>query len=294
MERDSKTRKKGRLKGFSAKDARVRKKTKPPPAIPPETGRAKRPMTNETPDGTRLQKAIADAGITSRRKAEEMILEGRVRVNGKTVTELGTRVDPFIDSIFVDGRRLNAKEGRVYVLLYKPRGVISSVSDPQKRPVVIDLIKKRIKARVYPVGRLDYDAEGALLLTNDGEFSNGLIHPGAGVPKKYLIKVKDAPTAEAMARLEKGVSLEDGRTMPCHARFIRKTAENSWIELTVFEGRNRLVKRMCMAIGHPVQKLKRVEFAGVGLGSMKPGDYRLLTPDEVKRLKALGHDTPRR
>ena len=214
-----------------------------------------------------------------------MILQGRVRVNGAVVTRLGVTVDPEKDAVEVDGKVITGKKtDAVYILLYKPRGYISAVEDPLGRPVVVDLLKK-VRTRVYPVGRLDYDAEGVLLLTNDGEFSNSLIHPSFAVPKKYLVKVKDVPSEEDLKRLEKGVRLPDGKTLPARARLIRQTKENSWIELTVTEGRYRLVKRMCLEVGHPVAKLKRVEFAGLGLGGLKPGDYRPLTPVEIKRLK---------
>lgn len=207
-------------------------------------------------------------------------------VNGKAVTTPGTKVDPLKDSVLVDGKKITGRPAAKceYILLNKPKGFISSVSDPLKRPVVVDLVRG-VKARLYPVGRLDYDAEGVLLLTNDGDLSNRLIHPKFGAPKTYLVKVKDVPTPEDIARLERGVYLEDGKTLPAKAHFIRKTAENSWIELTVREGRNRLVKRMCMAIGHPVAKLKRTEFAGIQLGLLRPGEWRRLTSKEVEMLK---------
>ncbi|MBI5563036.1 MAG: rRNA pseudouridine synthase [Deltaproteobacteria bacterium] len=241
----------------------------------------------------RLQKIISQAGVTSRRKAEEMITEGRVKVNRAVVTELGAKADPASDIIEVDGTRITGPykhEGpRVYILLNKPKGCISAVSDPLKRPVVTGLVKVK-GVRLYPVGRLDYDAEGVLLLTNDGELANRLIHPSFAVSKKYLVKVKDVPTPEDLKKLEAGVWLEDGKTLAARARFVRQTQENSWIELTVTEGRNRLVKRMCMAIGHPVAKLKRVEFAGVKLGSLEPGAWRMLTPVEVGRLLTPGEE----
>ncbi|MDP2688850.1 MAG: pseudouridine synthase [Deltaproteobacteria bacterium] len=234
----------------------------------------------------RLQKIIAAAGVTSRRKAEELITEGRVKVNRAVVTELGAKADPVKDIIQVDGKNISAPKGPpVYILLYKPKGFISALTDPLGRPVVTALLKT--KARVFPIGRLDYDAEGVLLLTNDGELSNKLIHPRFSVPKTYLVKVRDVPAQAELDRLEKGVYLDDGKTLPAKARFVRKTKENSWIELTVTEGRNRLVKRMCMAVGHPVAKLKRVEFAGIRLGSLKPGEHRALSEKEVERLKKL-------
>lgn len=216
-----------------------------------------------------------------------MILSGRVSVNSVVVTELGTRVDPVSDVVEVDGVKLSRSTGpRVYILLNKPRGCISSLSDPLGRPVVTDLLKK-VKARVYPVGRLDYDAEGVLILTNDGELSNRLIHPRYEVPKRYLVKVKGVPTSKAFKKLEVGVRLEDGKTLPARARLVSTTKENSWIELTVFEGRNRLVKRMCLAVGHPVSKLKRVAFAGIKATGLKPGEFRPLTPKEVEKLKGV-------
>ncbi|HKZ46539.1 MAG TPA: pseudouridine synthase [Thermodesulfobacteriota bacterium] len=237
----------------------------------------------------RLQKIIARVGIASRRKAEELIMEGLVTVNRQVVTELGTKADPEKDRITVDGRLLShaqEKSEKVYILLNKPKGYISTVSDPQGRPTVIDLVKK-IKTRMFPVGRLDYDAEGALLFTNDGELANKLIHPKYHIPKKYLVKVSDAPDQKDISKLKKGVYLEDGRTLPAEAKFIKSTKTNSWIELTVYEGKNRLVKRMCFAIGHSVLKLQRTEFAGIKLGSLKPGDFRTLTMDEVERLKKI-------
>ncbi len=206
-------------------------------------------------------------------------------MNRKVADQPGIKADPDNDVIEVDGRSIASKGPKIYVLLNKPKGCISSVADPLGRPVVVDLVKTR--SRVFPVGRLDYDAEGALLLTNDGEFANRLIHPKFAVPKKYLVKVRDVPDRSDLDRIEKGVRLEDGKTGPAKARLIRKTLENSWIELTVSEGRNRLVKRMCKAIGHPVAKLKRIEFAGIRLANLKPGEYRPLTKTEVEALKGL-------
>jgi pseudouridine synthase len=215
-----------------------------------------------------------------------MILEGRVRVNRKTVSVLGTKVDPETDRIDVDGRTISLKGPGVYILLNKPRGCISALSDPLGRPVVTDLVK-RVKQKIFPVGRLDYDCEGVLVLTNDGELTERLIHPRFSVPKKYLVKVRDVPDEKDLKRLANGVYLEDGRTLPAKVRLVRTTNENSWIELTVTEGRNRLVKRMCQAVGHPVSKLKRVEFAGVKLGKLNPGQFRHLSGKEVERLKSF-------
>ncbi len=210
-----------------------------------------------------------------------------MKVNRKAVSTMGVKVDPNSDIVEVDGRRITARTGpALYILINKPKSVISSLSDPQKRPVVTALLK-RIKTRVWPVGRLDYDAEGALLLTNDGELCNRLIHPRYAVPKKYMVKVRGVPSPAKLKKLEQGVRLEDGRTLPCDVRLSRVTKENSWLELVVYEGRNRLVKRMCKAIGHPVSKLKRLEFAGLKVRSMKPGEYRTLTKNELERLRSF-------
>lgn len=211
---------------------------------------------------------------------------------------MGAKADPEKDRIAVDGRvitpisALPLKGGglgwgsKIYILLNKPKGCISAVSDPEGRPTVIDLVKK-IKTRVFPVGRLDYDAEGVLLLTNDGELANKLIHPRYKIPKKYFVKVSDVPDDKDIAKLKKGIYLEDGRTLPAEAKFIKATKTNSWIELTVYEGRNRLVKKMCFAIGHSVLKIQRMEFAGIKLGRLKAGDFRMLTRSEVEKLKRL-------
>jgi len=234
----------------------------------------------------RLQKIIAKAGIASRRRAEEMILQGIVTVNGKTVTELGTKADLEKDAIKVDGKRIRFDSEKVCLLLNKPKGCISTAHDPQNRQTVIDLVKK-MKQRVFPVGRLDFDAEGVLLLTNDGELTNKLIHPRYKIPKKYLVKVSDVPDEKDISKLRKGVYLKDGRTLPADVKFIKATKENSWLEITVYEGRNRLIKKMCFAIGHSVLKLKRIEFAGIKLGNLKPGEYRFLTDREMDGLKRL-------
>lgn len=205
------------------------------------------------------------------------------------MTELGSKADPEKDRIAVDGSVIShaqEKGEKIYILLNKPKGCISTVSDPEGRPTVMDLVKKG-KQRIFPVGRLDLDAEGVLLLTNDGELANKLIHPRYKIPKKYLVKVSDVPDEKDMAKLRKGIYLEDGRTLPAEAKFIKATKTNSWIELTVYEGRNRLVKRMCFAIGHSVLKLQRTEFAGIKLDSLKPEEYRFLTANEVKKLKEL-------
>ncbi len=207
-------------------------------------------------------------------------------VNGVTAV-LGQKADPSLDEIVVDGTPLAAPRGRkAYYLLYKPKGVISSLHDPEGRPVVTDLV--RTGRRIFPIGRLDYDAEGVIILTDDGELANRLMHPRYSVEKKYLVKVRNHPSEKTLGKLRSGVHIEGGRTSPAKVRFIRKTDSNAWLEIRVREGRNRLIKKMCMAVGHPVTKLKRVEFAGLGLGGLVPGAYRKLTEHEVARLERVG------
>jgi len=209
-----------------------------------------------------------------------------VTING-AIAETGAKVDPYVDKIVVDGKPVPMPSRRkTYLLLNKPKSVISSLFDPEGRPVVTDFVKTG--KRVFPVGRLDYDAEGVLLLTDDGDLANRLIHPRYSVPKRYLVKVRNLPDEETLQRLRKGVHIEGGRTRPARVKFIRKTEANAWLEIIVSEGRNRLIKKMCMAVGHPVTKLKRVEFAGIGIGSLKPGESRRLTEHEVERLYNLG------
>jgi pseudouridine synthase len=234
----------------------------------------------------RLQKVIAHAGIVSRREAERFITEGRVAVNGCIVTQLGTKVDPARDKINVDGRLVKSFPGKVYVLMNKPAGYVSTLKDPQERPVVTDLLD-RINTRVFPVGRLDYDAEGLLLLTNDGELAHRLQHPRYGISRTYEVKVKDVPINSELFSLRKGIKLEDGITLPAKAKFLKKTTKNCWLKITLYEGKNRQVKRMCAAIGHPVLKIKRVSLGPLSLGDVSRGKYRHLTRDEVKELYAL-------
>jgi 23S rRNA pseudouridine2605 synthase len=235
----------------------------------------------------RLQKIIAAAGIASRRKAEELISSGRVAVNGRTVTELGTKADPEQDHIRVDGKLLHGPERQVYLLLNKPKGYVTTVSDPEGRPTIMSLLRG-IKARVYPVGRLDFASEGLLLLTNDGTLAQLLMKAASHVPKTYLIKVSGQPSEEAVARLRSGVSIEtdEGRrvkTAPAKIRIIREAA-NPWYEITLIEGRNRQIRRMFQQVGHHVEKIKRVRYGPLQL-DVPPGEYRRLTAQEVTRLK---------
>jgi len=236
----------------------------------------------------RLQKIIAAAGIASRRKAEELISSGRVAVNGRTVTELGTKADPEQDHIRVNGKLLHGPERSVYLLLNKPKGYVTTVSDPEGRPTVMSLLRG-IKARVYPVGRLDYASEGLLLLTNDGALAKQLMKAASHVPKTYLIKVSGQPSEEALAKVRSGVSIEinKGRrikTAPAKIRIIRE-ADNPWYEITLIEGRNRQIRRMFEQVGHHVEKIKRVRYGPLQL-DVSPGEYRHLTFQEVARLKS--------
>jgi pseudouridine synthase len=233
----------------------------------------------------RIQKILAKAGIASRREAERMVSEGRVVVNGRIIDTLGFKADPSKDHVKVDGKRLTRFEPLVTLLLNKPRGYLATVKDPQDRPTVMDLLKK-MRWRIYPVGRLDFDAEGLLLLTNDGDLAYLLSHPRFSVPRTYWAKVKGLPDEKELMRLKKGVMLEDGRAKAVSSHILRKEEKNSWVRVVVTEGRNRLVKRMFSAIGHPVLKLKRVEFGPLRLGNLPIGQYRYLTPAEVRKLKS--------
>jgi len=235
----------------------------------------------------RLQKIIASAGAASRRKAEELILEGSVTVNGKVVTELGTKADPIKDAIKVKGKLLRQPERKTYIILNKPKGFITSVSDPEGRPVVMDLLRG-VKARVFPVGRLDYDTEGFLILTNDGEFANALMHPSHEIPKTYLAKVKGVLEEKELESLKKGIRLKEGITAPAFVKKLRKTDLNSWIEITIHEGRYHQVKRMLERVGHTVLRLIRVKYGPIILGDVPAGKYRHLTSQEIKKLKELG------
>lgn len=235
----------------------------------------------------RLQKVMARAGVASRRKSEELIRGGKVRVNEKTVTELGTQVDPEFDRIEVEGRRIRPQRKR-YFLFYKPKGVITSLSDPQGRPVVTDWFRQ-VEERVYPVGRLDWDTEGLLLLTNDGELANRMTHPRHEVDKVYQAMVEGNPGQDAIRRLEQGVRLSDGWTAPAKVRLLRKEKGRAWLELALHEGRNRQVRRMCEAVGHPVVHLLRLRMAFLSLEGLERGESRELTQREIRRLKQLLH-----
>jgi 23S rRNA pseudouridine2605 synthase len=237
----------------------------------------------------RLQKLISQAGICSRRKAEELIVAGRVTVNGAAVTELGSKADARQDHISVDGKRLQFADEKIYLLLNKPKGCLCTLSDPQGRPTVTELLKG-VSQRVFPVGRLDYASEGLLLLTNDGDFANLVASAGDHCPKTYLAKVKGVPTPDALKRLASGISVAGKRLAPCKIATI-KDADNPWLSITLIEGKNNQIRKMFDRIGHSVVKLKRVQIGFLRDPHLKPGDFRRLAPEEVKRFKALkiGH-----
>ncbi|MET3289568.1 UNVERIFIED_CONTAM: 23S rRNA pseudouridine2605 synthase [Brevibacillus sp. OAP136] len=233
----------------------------------------------------RLQKVLAQAGVASRRSCEELIVSGRVQVNGVTIRELGTKVDPASDVITVDQQPI-AREKLVYLLLYKPIGVITSLADPEGRKVVTDLLPD-IEERVYPVGRLDFDTSGLLLLTNDGDLANRLAHPSYELDKVYRARVKGQAEPEDVKKLAKGILLEDGMTAPGEARIVHYDLQKNQtlLEIVIHEGRNRQVRRMCAAIGHPVVTLERIRIAFLTIGKLRRGEYRHLTPEEVQQLK---------
>ncbi|MBX3191618.1 MAG: rRNA pseudouridine synthase [Labilithrix sp.] len=231
----------------------------------------------------RIQKILARGGIASRRHAEQLITEGRVRVNGRVVTELGTKADPRKDRVEVDGKRVVAEQ-HVYVVLHKPRGVVATMSDPEGRPTVRELLAS-VGGRVFPVGRLDFATSGVLLATNDGELADGLLHPRKAVPKTYVVKVKGKMTAEDIDRWRKGVRLEDGMTLPADGKLLRYEGDKTWFELTIKEGRNQQIRRMGEATRFPVMRLARVMFAEITAEGLRPGQWRHLTREELVALK---------
>ena len=234
----------------------------------------------------RLQKVIAESGITSRRKAEELILAGKVRVNGAIVNELGTKVSGQ-DIIEVDGAIIERDVAKKYYLLNKPRGVISSVSDDKKRPTVVDYIDTDV--RIYPVGRLDYDTTGLIILTNDGELANLLTHPTNQVPKTYIAKIEGFLNKDEIDRLRSGVRIDGRKVLVDHFKIRDKNLEKktSLVEVTIFEGRNHIVKKLFESLGHPMKRLSRIKIAFLEVGKLKSGEYRELTIKEVKKLYSL-------
>jgi len=244
----------------------------------------------------RLQKIIAHAGVASRREAETMIAGGRVTVNGRPVTELGTKADPTRDHIKVDGKLITGAETHRYILLYKPKEVMTTVDDPQGRVTVIDLVRG-IRERIYPVGRLDFHSEGLVLLTNDGELAYKVSHPTHGSVKTYSVKVRGVPEERLLDKLRRGITLEGKRTLPCQIERIKTTGRNddegnSWFEVKLREGRTQQIRRMFQAVGHPVTKLKRVAIGPISDPKLSPGVWRELTPGEVQMLATMKEARP--
>jgi 23S rRNA pseudouridine2605 synthase len=233
----------------------------------------------------RLQKILAHAGVASRRKAEVLIESGHVTVNGKVVRELGSKANLDEDLIQVDGRTVRETQDKVYYVLYKPAGCVTTLSDPEDRPTIKRYLE-HVPERVYPVGRLDYDVEGALIVTNDGDLAFSMMHPKFGVRRTYLAKVHGVPTPEQIERLRKGVRLEDGRARALEADIHSRTPKNTWVRVVVAEGRQHLVKRLMEAAGAPVQKLHRADYGGIGVAGMRPGELRELTRAEVQLLRS--------
>jgi pseudouridine synthase len=240
----------------------------------------------------RLQKILSQAGIASRRASEQLMLDGRVTVNGVTVRELGSKADPASDDIRVDGRRITVTERRRYILLNKPAGYVTTRSDPQRRPTVMDLISG-VREYIYPVGRLDFDSEGLLLLTNDGELAARLTHPRHEVPREYEVLVLGVPDAHDIDRLAKGVTIEGRRTDPARVQLTAGRHEgHATLRITIGEGRNRQVRRMFEAIGHPVDHLRRVAIGPLRDSKLRPGQWRELTRDEVRALQKASAARP--
>jgi len=230
----------------------------------------------------RLQKILSEMGVTSRRKAEDLITEGRVTVNGQTAT-IGMKADPSKDHIKLDGKLL-MQQAKVYLIFHKPKHVVTSLTDPEGRKTVRDFLKG-VKYRVFPVGRLDYDSEGLLLLTNDGDFAHALLHPSKEIYKTYHVKVKGTLEEKELAQLQSGIRLKEGVTAPAKVRRLKKTEQNSWLEISIHEGKNRQVRKMLEKVRHPVLKLKRIRINGIELGNLTAGRYRYLTHDEISKIK---------
>jgi pseudouridine synthase len=233
----------------------------------------------------RLQKILANAGVTSRRKAEQLILEGRIAVNGQTVTELGAKADALKDHIKVDGKLLKPPRHRVYLAFHKPRGVVTTVTDPEGRPTVMEFLKG-VKERVYPVGRLDYASEGLLLLTNDGEFAHRAMAASTHLEKVYMVKVNGPLTEEQEERFRTGVPIEGRKTAPAGLKLVRRAAA-PWYEVRLIEGRRHQIRLMFKSFGRLVEKIKRVKIGFLELGPLKPGEYRQLAPAEIERFRRI-------
>jgi len=242
----------------------------------------------------RLQRFLAQAGVASRRKAETLISDGHVRVNGQRVTTLGTKVDPGKDRVEVNGKRVRP-EDLVFLLLHKPAGVVTTLDDPEGRPTIVDLLPQD-GSRIFPVGRLDFYTEGALVCTNDGELAHALTHPSRRVPKRYLVRLRGTVSEDQLATLGNGVDLEDGRSDKAKVLVRAETRGHTWLDITVHEGRNRLIRRMCEALDLTVMRLLRSEFAGLKVDDLRAGTFRPLSAREISKLRAtagLEHKTVR-
>lgn len=234
----------------------------------------------------RLQKFLAEAGVASRRKAEELIKAGEIKVNGVVVKELGTKVDPAKDEVFYKNKKVTVNTKLVYLMLHKPEGYVTTVKDQFDRPTVLDLIKG-VGERIFPVGRLDYDTSGLLILTNDGDLTYRLTHPSHEVPKTYEAKLFGTPTDMDCIQFKRGVMVDGARVMPAKMTVIEKGEKYSTVHIVITEGKNRQVRKMCEAIKHPVSQLKRIATGELNLGNLKKGDYRPLTDKEIAYLKSL-------
>ncbi len=236
-------------------------------------------------DPIRLQKFLASATRFSRRKAEEAIQQGRVTVNGRLVTEMGTKIDPAADTVTLDNEPVKLEEKKVYLLMYKPRGVLCTTNDPEGRPVVGDLLEN-VRERVFPVGRLDMDSEGLLLLTNDGDLALKLMHPRFEVKKTYQVLTERSPSDSQLAMLRQGVMLDDTTAIPLEVRISKLQGRKTWVKVVISEGKKRQVRRMFEKVSLRVLRLRRVALASLTLRGLKPGTYRSLTPYEIRQLKA--------
>ncbi len=234
----------------------------------------------------RLQKYLADAGIASRRKCEELISSGKVKVNDEVITELGKKVDPHKDIVTFEGKKVSTTEKYVYIMLHKPEEYVTTVQDQFNRPTVMDLLTS-VKERIYPIGRLDYDTSGLLLVSNDGDLAFRLTHPSHNIDKTYIAKVKGTPNEEELEAFRRGLSIEEYVTAPAEIEIIKQEGTQSSLKIIIHEGKNRQVRKMCSAIGHPVVSLKRVSTGNLFLKDLPKGDFRHLTASEIKYLKSL-------
>jgi len=240
----------------------------------------------------RLQKILSQAGVASRRKAEELIQEGAIRVNGMVVKELGTKADPLHDCIEISGKVIPEPQKKVYVMLHKPKGYVTTLRDPEGRPTVIDLVNT-ITERLYPVGRLDYDTEGLLVLTNDGDCAQALQHPRHNVARTYLVKVRRRPPEIVLSRLQKGITIDGVKTGKARITVHRVLGKNSWLQMAIWEGKNRQIKNMFAAVGYPVMRILRIGFGPLQLDqNLEAGEYRNLRKDEIKLLMKLMEPSP--